>query len=164
MGCNVQSMLNSMRIVAALVAFTFGMYSPGFCQGLPVHVAPRVVPGTSEAARADDLFRAYLRKRLEALGIKIVETSNVTSLEVNSSVLPTGGTYDVAAVLTIINCDLPTTPPMCIRSAPFDWMQQHEAQDLEVVARKMAENVYAELGPVVKLMRLTDSIERARKP
>ncbi len=81
-----------------------------------------------------------------------------------NSVLPTGDTYDVAAVLTIINCDLPTTPPMCIRSASFDWMQQHEARDLEVVARKMAENVYAELGPVVKLMRLTDSIERARKP
>lgn len=146
-----------MRIAVILATVALSVDSPATSQGLPVRIQPPVVADTGAAGQGEEVLGAYLRRRFEALGITIAKSDSVTSVEVNFSVLPTGAEYDVAAVLTIEHCSSPGRPVECTRGTPFDWMQLHGYGDLEQAARRIAENVYRELGPIADLLRRVDS-------
>ncbi len=154
-----------MRIATALGFLTLSLSSVAAPQSLPVRVRTPLFPATSEIGRAEELFAASLRKRFEALGVKVINSDSVTLVEVNFSVLPLDdGTYDIAAVLTILNCGgVGGRTAPCSRGVPLNWAQVHAYTDLEKAARYLAEMVYGELAAFASFLRTNDSIARAAK-
>ncbi len=86
-----------------------------------------------------------------------MKSDTITACEVNFSVLATGAAYDVAALLTMQKCSLPSQVA-CTRGVAFDRMQFRGYDDLGQVARQIAESVYSELGYLVSL----DSLARPK--
>jgi hypothetical protein len=154
-----------MRTAAVIGAFLLSGVWLVEAQRLPVRIQPPIYvrSDTGEAGRAEELLAAYMRKRFDALGVRMILPSDTGSAaEVNFSVLPVDRGYDIAAVLTIAVC--PASAPLyCHRGVPFDWMQFHSYQDLEQVARDVAERVYTELEALAGARRRIDSLLGAQK-
>jgi hypothetical protein len=154
-----------MRIVIALGLLTLSLSSMSAPQSLPVLVRPPLPPANRETGRAAERFGASLRKRFEALGVKVIySVDSLSVVEVNFSVLPLkDGTYDIAEVLTVLNCGgVGGRTAPCSRSAPLDWAQVHANADLEKAARDLADMVRGELAAFANFIR-NDSIARAAK-
>jgi hypothetical protein len=153
-----------MRTAAALVVFLVSALWPAAAQRPAVRVQPPIFADTGAQGRANDLLAAYLRKRFEALGLRMVlQSDSVDAVEVNFSVMPVGNAaYDAAAVLTIFHCPTPQRRA-CSRGFPFDWMHYHAYGDLDEVARNLAEQVYSELGSLADVRRWVDSLAKAPK-
>lgn len=118
---------------------------------------------TSEPDLGTRLLEGYLRNRLNALGLNVVEPdawegqaapemvgwAELLVFEVHFSVMTLDdGRYDVASHL---NSLMITTTGLPIRGRPLDWYQFHNADDLEVVAREIAEAVYGNFVALEKL-------------
>lgn len=129
-------------------------------QTLPIRLRPaHTVPADTGAARAEDVLGAYLRKRLDALGLKVVEDDGPESaLEFSFSVLPLPDeAYDIAGVINLRNCGV-VRKHFCLRGAPLDWSQLHEYKDLEEAARAIGENLYGEAQGGWQVLSSIDTI------
>ena len=157
-----------MRTACAVLAVIVAGSPRAASQTLPVSLRAAFYgeSDTSAATRAENLFLAYLHKRFNALGLKIVNLDDtVTTMEVNFSVLPLhDGSYDVAYNVTVLNCGL-ALRRACTRSFPMDWGQLHEYADLEKAAREIAEGLYGDDKAFRQVMYAADSMRSTpRRP